>query len=154
MRLGRTILNIGLIITLCFWIIVDVPAKDLTLDDIFPADRVLDVQITVADKDWDTIRYQSRDFFSALHESRKVAPPEAPYTYVDASVTIDGVLFSNVGLRKKGFLGSLSTTRPLAQNQVESYRQRRRHRGLDQPNAQQQPTGHQFDEPIHGVCVI
>lgn len=112
MRLGRTILNIGLIITLCFWIIVDVPAKDLTLDDIFPADRVLDVQITVADKDWDTIRYQSRDFFSALHESRKVAPPEAPYTYVDASVTIDGVLFSNVGLRKKGFLGSLSTTRP------------------------------------------
>ncbi|MYE91117.1 hypothetical protein F4X33_19200 [Candidatus Poribacteria bacterium] len=88
------------------------PAKDLTLDDIFPADRVLDVQITVADKDWDTIRYQSRDFFSALHESRKVAPPEAPYTYVDASVTIDGVLFSNVGLRKKGFLGSLSTTRP------------------------------------------
>ena len=113
MRLGRTILNIGLIITLCFWIIVnDVPAKDLTLDDIFPADRVLDVQITVADKDWDTIRYQSRDFFSALHESRKVAPPEAPYTYVDASITIDGVLFPNVGLRKKGFLGSLSTTRP------------------------------------------
>ncbi len=113
MRLGRTILNIGLIITLCFWIIVNgVPAKNLTLDDIFPADRVLDVQITVADKDWDTIRYQSRDFFSALHESRKVAPPEAPYTYVDASVTIDGVLFPNVGLRKKGFLGSLSTTRP------------------------------------------
>ena len=113
MRLSRTKLNIGLGITLCFWICVNgVLAKELTLDDIFPTDRVLDVQITVADKDWDTIRYQSRDFFSALHESRKVAPPEAPYTYVDASVTIDGVTFPNVGLRKKGFLGSLSTTRP------------------------------------------
>ncbi len=87
-------------------------AKELTLNDIFPTDRVLDVQITVADKDWDTIRYQSRNFFSALHESRKVAPPEAPYTYVDASVTIDGVTFPNIGLRKKGFLGSQSTTRP------------------------------------------
>ncbi len=113
MRLDQTILNIGLTITLCFWIFINgVPAKELTLDDVFPTDRVLDVQITVADEDWDTIRYQSRNFFSALHESRKVAPPEAPYTYVDASVTIDGVVFPNVGLRKKGFLGSLSTTRP------------------------------------------
>ena len=113
MRLDRTTLNIGLVITLCFWVGVnDLPAKELTLDDIFPTNRVLDVRITVADGDWDTIRYQSRDFFSALHESRKVAPPEAPYTYFDASVTIDGVTFSHVGLRKKGFLGSLSTTRP------------------------------------------
>ena len=113
MRLGQTTLNIGLIITLCFWTFINgVIAKELTLDDIFPTDRVLDVQITVAVEDWDTIRYQTRDFFSALHESRKISPPEAPYTYVDASVTIDGVAFPNVGLRKKGFLGSLSTTRP------------------------------------------
>ena len=113
MKLGQTTWNIGLVTALCFWVAVNnAPAKELTLDDIFPTDRVLAVQITVADEDWDTIRYQSRDFFSALHESRKVAPPEAPYTYVDASVAIDGVVFPNVGLRKKGFLGSLSTTRP------------------------------------------
>ena len=113
MRLGRTTLNIGLVAAFCFCITLNgVSAEELTLDDIFPTDRVLDIQITVADKDWDTIRYQSRDFFSALHESRKVAPPEAPYTYVDASMTIDGVVFPNVGVRKKGFLGSLSTTRP------------------------------------------
>lgn len=112
MKLGQTTLNIGLVIVLCFWVAVSVAAKELTLDDIFPTDRVLDVQITVAAEDWDTIRYQSRDFFLALHESRKVAPPEAPYTYVDASVTIDGVVFPHVGLRKKGFLGSQSTTRP------------------------------------------
>ena len=94
MTLGRETLNIRLVTVLCFWICVNgVLAKELTLDGIFPTDRVLDVQITVADKDWDTIRYQSRDFFSALHESRKVAPPEAPYTYVDASVTIDGVTY-------------------------------------------------------------
>ena len=87
-------------------------AKELTLDDIFPTDRVIDVQITVPQRDWDTIRYQSRDFMTALGASRQFKPMERPYTYVEASVSIDGVVFPKVGLRKKGFIGSLSSTRP------------------------------------------
>ena len=87
-------------------------AKELTLDDVFPADRVLDVQITIDERDWDTIRYQSRNFFEALQESRKYGPADSPYTYVEASVSIDGVEFPQVGIRKKGFLGSLNSNRP------------------------------------------
>ena len=87
-------------------------AKELTLDDIFPSDRVIDVQITVSQRDWDTIRYQSRNFFEALNEGRQFTPPEHPYTYVEASVSIDGVMFPKVGIRKKGFIGSQSNTRP------------------------------------------
>ena len=106
-------LTIGLIIALCFGMAVsNVTAQELTLDDVFPIDRVLDVQITLAVEDWDKIRHQSRNFFEALNESRKAAPIDGPYTYVDGSVTIDGVPFPNVGVRKKGFLGSQSTTRP------------------------------------------
>ena len=86
--------------------------KKLTLDELFPADRVLEVQITVAEKDWDKIRHQSRNFVSALHESRKVKPIDGPYEYVNADVTIDGVKFEKVGLRKKGFIGSQSSSRP------------------------------------------
>ena len=86
--------------------------KKLTLNELFPADRVLDVQITVAEKDWDKIRHQSRNFVSALHESRKVKPIDGPYEYVNADVTIDGVKFEKVGLRKKGFIGSQSSSRP------------------------------------------
>ena len=86
--------------------------KKLTPDELFPADRVLDVQITVAEKDWDKIRHQSRNFVSALHESRKVKPIDGPYEYVNADVTIDGVKFEKVGLRKKGFIGSQSSSRP------------------------------------------
>jgi hypothetical protein len=91
-----------------------VPAADktLTLDDLFPTDRVLDVQITVDEKAWDKIRHQSRNFVSALHEKRKAAPIKGPYEYVNANVTIDGVKFEKVGLRKKGFIGSQSTSRP------------------------------------------
>lgn len=87
-------------------------AKELTLDDIFPTDRVIDVQITVSEKDWNTIRFQSRDFVSALNEKRQFGPLEHPYTYVEASVSIDGVVFPKVGVRKKGFIGSQSHTRP------------------------------------------
>jgi len=109
----QTKLNIGLGIALCFLVAVNsVATKELTLDNAFPTDRVLDVQITVDEKDWDTIRYQSRDFIPTLDERRKFRPIEAPYTYVDASVTIDEVKFPQVGLRKKGFIGSQSTSRP------------------------------------------
>ena len=63
--------------------------KKLTLHELFPADRVLEVQITVAEKDWDKIRHQSRNFVSALHESRKVKPIDGPYEYVNADMTIE-----------------------------------------------------------------
>ena len=85
---------------------------ELKVDDLFPYDRVLDVQITVDSEDWDTIRYQSRNFFEALHESRQYAPIDHPYTYVEASVSINGVEFPGVGIRKKGFIGSQNSTRP------------------------------------------
>ena len=84
----------------------------LTIEDIFPIDRVLDVQITLKTADWDTIRFQSREFADALSESRQYAPPDPPYTYVESSVSIDGVEFSQVGIRKKGFIGSQNTDRP------------------------------------------
>ena len=100
-------------VILCFGIVSpQTNAKELTLDDIFPTDRIVDVQITLSQQDWDTIRYQSRDIRTALSASRQFKPMESPYTYVEASVSIDGVVFPKVGLRKKGFIGSLSNTRP------------------------------------------
>ena len=86
--------------------------EDLTLDEIFPADRVLAIQITMKEEDWDTIRNQTRNLFEVLNEERKKAPIDSPYTYVDASITIDDHRFPNIGIRKKGFLGSQSASRP------------------------------------------
>ena len=98
---------------LCLGIAVcNVHAKELTMDDIFPTDRVLDIQITVSKQDWNKIRFQTRHFVEVLNESRQFKPPEHPYTYVDASVSIDGVEFPKVGIRKKGFIGSQNHNRP------------------------------------------
>ena len=48
---------VGLATILC---VGSIDAKELTLDDIFPSDRVLDIQITVSQRDWNKIRIQSR----------------------------------------------------------------------------------------------
>ena len=56
--------------------------------------------------------YRPRNFFDALQPKRQFEEVDSPYTYVEASVTIDGVAFPNVGLCKKGFIGSQSTSRP------------------------------------------
>ena len=102
----------------------------LTIDDIFPTDRVLDIQITLKPTDWDTIRFQSREFADALSESRQYAPPDHPYTYVESSVSIDGIEFSQVGIRKKGFIGSQNTDRPSLKIKLNHINKDRRIDGL------------------------
>ena len=98
----RFLLFLGLIITAISTncIAKNINQRELKIDDLFPHDQVLDVQITIDSKDWDSIRHQSRNFFEALNESRQHAPIDHPYTYVEASVLIDGVEFPQVGIRK------------------------------------------------------
>ena len=86
-----------------------VKAKSLKLDDLFEKDRVIKVDIKVSESNWDKLRLRSRNFFEALQPSRQFEPPASPYEYVEASVTIDGVTYPKVGIRKKGFIGSQDT---------------------------------------------
>ena len=89
-----------------------IKAKSLKLDDLFEKDRVIKVDIKVSESNWDKLRLRSRNFFEALQPSRQFEPPASPYEYVEASVTIDGVTYPKVGIRKKGFIGSQDTNRP------------------------------------------
>lgn len=89
-----------------------ISGQELTLAKIFPNDRVLDIRITVDDDDWESIRYQRRNLRDEFSPKRQFAPIESPYTYIKGKIVIDGVEFDGVGIRKKGFLGSQSSTRP------------------------------------------
>ncbi|MCP4099384.1 MAG: hypothetical protein GY748_24440, partial [Planctomycetaceae bacterium] len=83
-----------------------VSAQELTVDGLFPTDRVLEIQIDIDPDDWKSIRYVTRDLRTELGAKRQFGALESPYEYVKADITIDGVKFKNVGLRKKGFIGS------------------------------------------------
>ena len=84
----------------------------LHLDDLFQSDRVVDVEINVQQKDWETLSNQTQGVFDVLGPERRLEIVKRPYSYFSADVVIDGVSFPGVGIRKKGFLGSLSYSRP------------------------------------------
>ncbi len=79
-----------------------------TSDSVFDLDRVLQIDIELDPDDYDVIRTEGRS--QAQVWSGCWATYD--YTHFSATVTIDGEVFENVDIRKKGFLGSLSASRP------------------------------------------
>ncbi len=77
-------------------------------ESVFQRERRIEVEIELAPADWEQLRFEGRSL-AQLEED-----PPAPYRYTGfpAQVTVDGVLHRGVQMRKKGFIGSLSTLRP------------------------------------------
>lgn len=96
-------------------------SRSLHYDDLFPTDRLLEVEVTLDQRDWRQLRAHSRSFQMALSPGRKIGRFVKPYSYFEGSITIDGVTFPKVGVRKKGFLGSLSLTRPSLKVKLDRY---------------------------------
>jgi len=77
--------------------------------NLFSVEKPLKVALTVSQENWNLLRSEGRrlpDIISGC------ATPDSPYTFVPSEVSIDGEKVSDVAVRKKGFLGSLSTERP------------------------------------------
>ncbi len=84
-------------------------------DAYFDLDRVLDIEIEIALGDWETLRHQTRTFEDVMAEIEEYGlsrPFANIYTWSSVTVTVDGEAYGNVGVRKKGFLGSQSDTKP------------------------------------------
>jgi len=97
---------------------------------LFDPDRLLDIDIELAPADWDALRLQTRSIFDVLGQSCLTAPAGSPFTYFPATVTIDGVEVTQVGVRKKGFFGSLSSTKPSFKVDFGEYLPDREYAGL------------------------
>jgi hypothetical protein len=82
-------------------------------DIYFDPTRVLDVEVTMSPADWETLRNQTRYLYAYLYSPTcGDGPFPSPYTWFPATVRVDGVSVQQAGIRKKGFVGSLSTTKP------------------------------------------
>ena len=87
-------------------------------------DRVLDVVIEIDPDDWDTLRHQTRtfeDLTAEIEEYNLSRPFASIYDWFSATVTIDGETHTEVGVRKKGFLGSQSDTKPSLKLRYDKY---------------------------------
>ncbi len=93
-------------------------------DAYFALDRVLDISIEIAVEDWDTLRHQTRtfeDLIAEIEEHELSRPFASIYTWFSATVTVDGETHADVGVRKKGFLGSQSDTKPSLKLRFDKY---------------------------------
>jgi hypothetical protein len=80
--------------------------------DPFAPDHVLDISITLPDAEWERMRVQARNPALEFSTNRLDHAAERPYTWFAGEVTIDGVRFPKVGVRKRGYFGSNNNERP------------------------------------------
>ena len=90
-------------------------------DGNFDPEHIVDIEITIEEEDWNALCHQSRSFFSEFAGDCMAAPFSGPYTYFPASITMDDQSLSNIGVRKKGFIGSQSTTKPSLRINLDEY---------------------------------
>ena len=82
-------------------------------DAFYALDRVLEVDIDISPTGWDSLHVQSRTLADILGgEDCLDAPADDIFSWFNATVTVDGEPHTDVAVRKKGFLGSLSAEKP------------------------------------------
>ncbi|MCA9525622.1 MAG: CotH kinase family protein, partial [Myxococcales bacterium] len=90
-------------------------------DEIFSRDLVR-IDITLDPAEWEVMRVQRKTRASIFEgEDCRTRQVPNPYTWFSGTVTIDGEEVHDVGLRKKGHLGSHSTTKPSMKLQFDRF---------------------------------
>ncbi|MAI42048.1 MAG: CotH kinase family protein [Candidatus Azotimanducaceae bacterium] len=108
-----------------------VPSENDPSAVLFDPSAIIDVDIVMDAADWDDIRNQTRDLTRIFGSGCRAEPFFSPFTYVPATVIVDGEEIENVGVRKKGFLGSLSRQKPSLKIAFDEYVEDREFLGMN-----------------------
>jgi hypothetical protein len=79
---------------------------------VFQPDHIVEVAITLPVADWDVLRGQTRDFSTVIEGNCLAQPQPSPFTKFSATIVVDGTRLDQVGIKKKGFFGSLDPNKP------------------------------------------
>lgn len=88
---------------------------------LFDPTALLTVDIEMSEADWDAVRWQVRGLGGFLAPDCAKQPFASEFTYRPATVTVNGVKLTEVGVRKKGFVGSMSTIKPSLKIKFDKY---------------------------------
>ncbi|MCA9567455.1 MAG: CotH kinase family protein [Myxococcales bacterium] len=78
----------------------------------YDRDRLLGVELTMDPADAEALAEETRWILELLQGQCLAAPFPSPYAWYEADVRLDGATVSRVGVRKKGLVGSQSSTKP------------------------------------------
>jgi hypothetical protein len=87
----------------------------------FQTDQIVQIDLTMAADDWQALTQQSRSFITEFSGDCRAEPFSKPYTYFHGQITMDGESLPDIGIRKKGFIGSQSTTKPSFRINLDEY---------------------------------
>ncbi len=102
-------------------------AEGLTDDRLLVPERLIEIAIELPENDWRELCKQTRDIRRAFTGGIS----EDPFTYFKGNITIDGVKIESVGIRKKGFIGSLDDRFPSLKVKFDQYEKQRPVAGID-----------------------
>ncbi len=109
---------------------------------LYDIDVMHTVEVEIDSDDWDELRHQKRDFLTILSEDCLEQPFESGYTWFHADVVVDGESYGDVGIRKKGLLGSETSVNPSLKIRFDKYEDDQLHDQVDRitlNNGQQDP---------------
>jgi hypothetical protein len=110
------------------------PPPDAYVDfagPLFDPEHLVEISIELAPADWAELRGQTRTFASVLEGDCLGGPRPTPFTTYPGAITIDGTRLDNVGIKKKGFFGSLHPTRPSLKIKIDEYDPDKHYLGLE-----------------------
>lgn len=99
-------------------------------EELFDPAVIVDVQIDIDPADWDALRTQTRSFIDTLAGDCQAQPFEKIFDYYPADIAINGDRVEAVGVRKKGFIGSLSDTKPSLKIKLNEFIGGQEYKGL------------------------
>ncbi len=79
---------------------------------LFSIEDVMDVELELNDGDWDSLRYDAPNLEFFAEKDCPAGPRPRSFEWYEASVTVNGESYGTIKVRKKGLLGSMSSTRP------------------------------------------
>lgn len=98
---------------------------------LFVPDHIVEISITLAAADWTALKSQTRTIASVIEGDCLAGPRPSPFVTYEGSITIDGTTFPSVGVKKKGFFGSLDPNKPSLKIKLEEYVQANEYLGLE-----------------------
>jgi hypothetical protein len=88
---------------------------------LFDPDCVLDVRIEMSPVAWKTLRNQTRPLADVVQGDCLDGPPSEVFDWFEAELSVSGRSVTQVAVRKKGFLGSLSEDKPSLKVRLDKY---------------------------------
>lgn len=112
-------------------------------DPLYDPDRLVEIAFTMDDADWQEMRRETRPFLDQLQGDCTAQPFPKPFNWYQADITIDGETVAQIGVHKKGFLGSLEVERPGLKVKFDHFVAGQEYLGLERMtlnNVRQDPT--------------